>query len=93
MALAAEPLRARQDLCDYPATSRVAWSRKTAAGVIIDAEEALKVACVWACVRFISQGVGQLPWRIMQPASKGKGFEAADPSSGLAFLLARRPNP
>ena len=36
------------------------------AGVYINADTALRNDCVWACVRYLSQTVGQLPVRVMR---------------------------
>lgn len=64
---------------------------RTASGVYVDAESALKNATVWACVQYLSRTVAQLPWRVMRDLPGG-GAEivATNPADRL---IRKRPNP
>ena len=44
---------------------------RTIAGVPITPDRALTNAVVWACVRYLSQTVAQLPWRVMRKTPNG----------------------
>lgn len=50
---------------DDPATSRVVSTGRTTGGEIITPDTALRQSAVWACLKFLSQTVGQLPWRVL----------------------------
>lgn len=75
---------------DSPTTSRVIYSPRTASGVWVTAETALRNATVWACVQYLTRAVGQLPWRVM--VEKGQGGEVAR-THPLDYLLHKRPCP
>lgn len=53
------------------ASSRVANRMRTLAGVIITPDTAVTIAAVWACLRYLSQTVAVLPWRVMLETAKG----------------------
>jgi HK97 family phage portal protein len=72
-------------------TSRVIHTGRTAAGVYVDADNALKNATVWACVQYLTRTVGQLPWRVYTRDAKGNTTTAA--AGGVDYLLNTRPNP
>lgn len=72
-------------------TSRVINVGRTAAGVYVDADTALKNATVWACVRYLSQTVAQLPWHVYTSDAKGNATVAS--AGGVGYLLNTRPNP
>lgn len=63
----------------------------TQAGVSINADNALSVAVVWACVTYLGRTVGQLPWRVMRETAEGKAERV--PNNAIDYLLSRRPNP
>ena len=69
-------------------TSRIYHVGPTAGGVRVDADTALKNATVWACIRYLSSTVAQLPWRVYQPTPKGN---ARVPTHPVDKLL-QRPN-
>jgi HK97 family phage portal protein len=75
---------------DLPSTSRVVHFGRTTAGEMIDGDTALKQSAVWACLRFLSGTVAQLPWRVLSDANGTRTELRAHP---LAKLLAVRPNP
>lgn len=71
-------------------SSRIISTGRTAAGVFVDADNALKNATVWACVQYLTRTVGQLPWHVYLRDSKGN----ATVSSGqVDRLINTRPNP
>lgn len=72
-------------------TSRVGLQRMVPAGVVVDSDTALKNATVWACIRYLSSTVAQLPWRVMQ--HMGEGAPRHVPLHPVARLLQQRPNP
>lgn len=75
---------------NQPTTSRIVYTGRTAAGVYIDADTALKNATVWACVQYLTRTVGQLPWRVMRETRKGNEIAGSHP---LDWLLHKRPCP
>lgn len=72
-------------------TSRVVHTGRTAAGVYVDADTALKNATVWACVQYLTRTVGQLPWHVYRRDASGNTDIAA--AGGVDRLLNTRPNP
>lgn len=75
-----------------PETSRVPFNMgRTLAGVYINPDRALTNAVVWACVRYLSTTVAQLPWRVMRNRPNG-GAEIVErhPADNV---LAWRTNP
>lgn len=74
-----------------PGVSRVIRTGRTAAGVWIDPDAALKNATVWACIRYLSHAVAQTPWRVYRPkAGGGRELMTGHPSD---WLLNKRPSP
>jgi HK97 family phage portal protein len=69
---------------------RVLQSPATVAGVNIDGDTALKNATVWACIRYLSSTVAQLPWRVMQDQEVGA---KRVPTHPVQYLIGTRPNP
>lgn len=69
-----------------PQTIRIGPTWRTTAGMTVTADTALKNATVWACVRYLSSTVAQLPWRVY----KDKAHAVSHPAD---FLLRTRPNP
>jgi HK97 family phage portal protein len=74
---------------DYISTSRIPWER-VAAGVRVDADTAVTVPAVWACLRYLSQTVAVLPWHVMRD---GEGGAEKATSHPVDWLLWKRPNP
>lgn len=68
---------------------RIVQSPSTLAGIHVNADTALKNATVWACVRYLSSTVAQLPWRVMQEMPDGARRAPAHP---VQYLIATRPN-
>lgn len=46
------------------------FTGRTKSGVRIDPENALTISAVWACVRFLSQSIGALPWKVIDDRTK-----------------------
>jgi HK97 family phage portal protein len=61
----------------------------TQAGVSVDAETALKNAVVWACIRYLTNAVAQLPWRVMR--EEADGDRVPMPTHHVDWILHRRP--
>jgi HK97 family phage portal protein len=72
-------------------TVRIVQPMMTTAGPTVDADTALKNAAVWACVRYLSSTLAQLPWRVMM--DNGDGTARRAPTHPVDWLIARRPNP
>lgn len=70
---------------------RIAIITRTQAGVSVDAETALKNAVVWACIRYLTNAVGQLPWRVMR--EERDGDKVPVPTHQVDWMLHRRPAP
>lgn len=74
-----------------PMSQRVLRSGRTYAGVYVNADEALKNATVWACIRYLSNTMAQTPWRVCrQDRNGGREIVANHP---VDRLLNRRPSP
>jgi len=71
-------------------TYRVYSSPRTTAGVWIDAETSLMNATVFACQRYLTSAVGQLPWRVMRETPKGAERVPTHPAD---YVIGVRPNP
>ena len=85
---AARRTRERSD----PETSRIPFNMgRTLAGVYVTPDRALTNAVVWACVRYLSTTVAQLPWRVMRRLPGG-GAEVVERHPADA-VLAWRTNP
>lgn len=72
-------------------TSRIISTGRTAAGIYVDADTALKNATVWACIQYLSRAVAQLPWRVMKEKANGGGETVT--SHPADWLIHKRPNP
>jgi HK97 family phage portal protein len=55
---------------DRLTSARVFYVGRTRAGVKIDADNALTISSVWACVRFLSQSIAALPWQVIDDETK-----------------------
>lgn len=71
-------------------SSRIISTGKTAAGVYVDADNALKNATVWACIQYLTRTIGQLPWHVYLRDGKGNATVA---SGQVDWLINTRPNP
>lgn len=74
----------------HPDASRVSSSPRTLAGITITPDNAVTVATVWACLRYLSQTVAVLPWHVMKDGDKGAQIQDKHP---IDWLLYKRPNP
>lgn len=72
-----------------PDESRIGYSGRTTAGVVITPDTAMLSATVWACIRYLSQTTAMLPWRVMRETEKGSELAARHP---LDYLLHKRPS-
>lgn len=75
---------------NQPTTSRVVYTGRTAAGVYVDADTAMKNATVWACVQYLTKAVSQLPWHAMVKNNGNSSIAATHP---VDWLLSKRPCP
>lgn len=73
----------------YVETARIPYE-KIAAGVRVDADTALTVSAVWACLRYLSQTVAVLPWHVMKDQDGGGTVAGSHP---VNWLVWKRPNP
>jgi HK97 family phage portal protein len=73
-----------------PLTYRVPYRPYTQAGVIMTADRAVTISSVWACVRFLSQTVAMLPWRVKREVDDGAEIQRTHP---VDFLLYKRSSP
>jgi len=69
---------------------RVSTSSRTMAGVAVTPDTAVTIAAVWACLRYLSQTVGVLPWHAMKSGAKGAQIQDRNT---VDWLLSKRPNP
>ncbi len=74
----------------YPSSSRIGYPGRTAAGVQITPDNALTVATVWACCRYLSQTIGQLPWSVLLRRNGKRSIAERHP---VYYLLHTRPSP
>lgn len=74
----------------YPSTSAVNHGR-TYAGVRVNADTALQQATLWACHRYLTQTVGQLPAQVRR--MKARGFSEQIHNHPVDNLLTWRTNP
>ena len=49
---------------------RIVFTGRTKSGIRINEDNALTISAVWACIRFISQSIGALPWQIIDDRTK-----------------------
>lgn len=66
------------------------YSGRPLAGVKVDADTAITVPAVWACLRYLSQTVAVLPWHVMRDGARG-GERA--PTHPVDWLLWKRVSP
>ncbi len=80
----------RTDEPKYPAASRIPFSGRALAGVLVTPDTAVTVSAVWACLRYLSQTVAVLPWHIMRETESGGKIADSHP---LDWLIYKQPNP
>src|ERR1700747_1510906 len=81
----------------YPWQNPHQWGSRTAAGLFITPDRALRDPTVWACHRYLTQTVAQLPARVMRIRTDGTGTAervATTPRiHATDYCLNWRPNP
>jgi HK97 family phage portal protein len=73
----------------YPGGSRVSSPSRTLSGVIVTPDTAITISAVWACLRYLSQTVAQLPWHVMRDGKMGAEIQRSHP---VDWLLWKRPS-
>lgn len=73
-----------------PYEPRVPYSGRTTSGVVVTPDNAVTIATVWACLRYLSQTVAVPPWHVMRPTKDGG---EPVPKHTVDRLLCKRPNP
>lgn len=74
-----------------PEQNRIPRQARTLAGVYVTPDRALTNSVVWACVRYLSSTVAQLPWQVKRELDGG-GAQVV-PRHPVANVLAWRANP
>ncbi len=74
-----------------PDANRLPFVGMTMAGIRMDADNAVQIAAVWACLRYLSQTVAMLPWNVMR-SEDGKGAQVQS-KNPVQWLIHNRPNP
>jgi HK97 family phage portal protein len=73
-----------------PDVERLPFTGRTLAGIYITPDNAMQLATVWACLRYLTQTIGMLPWNVMaSPDGKGAAVQTTHP---VQWLLHNRPN-
>ncbi|MFA7279803.1 MAG: phage portal protein [Sterolibacterium sp.] len=70
--------------------NRIATSGRTLAGVLVTPDNAITLPAVWACLRYLTQTVGVLPWHVIKDGEKGAEIQYSNPVDKLLYM---RPNP
>jgi HK97 family phage portal protein len=74
--------------------SRIWFSGRTQAGVYIDADRAMCNATVWACLRYLQNTVGQLPWHVMsQRRVRDRLIAEQMPTHPVDWVIGTRASP
>jgi HK97 family phage portal protein len=73
-----------------PTTSRVGYASRTQSGQRIDPDRALTISAVWACIRYLSQSIAKLPWRVRRANGTNSTIQASHP---VDRLLNKRSSP
>ncbi|MFN4017617.1 MAG: phage portal protein [Reyranella sp.] len=84
-----EALRRAAETRD-PDVQRLPFTGRTLAGIVVNADNALQLATVWACLRYLTQTIGMLPWNVMR-SEEGKGAQVQYTNT-VQWLLHNRPN-
>lgn len=69
----------------YPGAARVAGRMRTLAGVVVTPDTAVRISAVWACLRYLSQTVAVLPWRVMRETKQGAEVQRTHPVDWLIW--------
>lgn len=80
----------RQSSDGQPPSSRLHYFGRTAGGVRVTPDTSLQNSVVWACIRYLSSTVAQLPWHVMRETTGGSERMNAHP---VDWLISRRPCP
>jgi HK97 family phage portal protein len=72
----------------WPSASRVPRAR-TLSAINVTPDTAVTIPAVWACIRYLSQAVGVLPWRVMLDVKEGSQIQ---PGHMIDKLLSKRPS-
>lgn len=80
----------RRTAADRPERSRVPVYTRTTAGVQMDPDRALTISAVWACLRFLSQSIAKLPWRVRRAAGTNS---TVLPTHPVDWLINNRASP
>jgi len=76
-----------------PVQTSHAWGGRQA-GEYVNADTAMQVAAVWACVRVISETIAALPWHVLEKVPQANGRTRREQRDGdVAWLLKTQPNP
>lgn len=75
---------------ERPSSGRLFFVGKTPSGEYVTPDTALKNAVVWACIRYLTSTVAQLPWSVMKSVSGGSERMNAHP---VDWLIHTRPCP
>lgn len=70
-------------------STRAPYVYKPLAGVRVTPDTAATVPAVWACLRYLTQTVGVLPWNVMEGTEKGAVVATRSP---IHYLLHNRPS-
>ncbi len=73
-----------------PSSPRYGTTGRTVAGLVITPDNAISISTVWACLRYLSQTVAVLPWRVKFDGPKGPTTQDTHPND---WLLWKRPSP
>ncbi|MCW5695797.1 MAG: phage portal protein [Bauldia sp.] len=58
---------------------------RTIAGVVVTPDNVLQLATAWACVRYLTQTVGVLPWHVHRQIEKGSEIASRHPVDWLIW--------
>lgn len=58
---------------------------RTVAGVVITADNVLQIATAWACIRYLTQTVGVLPWHVLRQTDVGSEIASRHPVDWLIW--------
>lgn len=76
-----------------PAHTSQAWGGRQA-GEFVNADTAMQVAAVWACVRVISETIAALPWHVLEKVPERNGRTRRERRDGdVAWMLGIQGNP
>lgn len=65
-----QPAALGEATADRLTTAKIHYIGRTRAGVRINADNALTISAVWACIRFLSQSIASLPWQVIDDKTK-----------------------